>query len=33
MAILRYLPKVKKGQGLVFGANFQYDFSVKMFCI
>ena len=33
MAVLRYLLKVKKGLGLAFGAHFQHDFSIKMFCI
>ena len=33
MAVLGYLVKLKKDLGLVFGAHFQHDFSVKMFLI
>ena len=29
MGVLRYLPKVKKGLGLAFGAYFPHDFSKK----
>ena len=31
MAILNYLPKLKRGLGLAFGAHFLHDFSIKMF--
>ena len=31
MAVLGYLPKLGKGQGLAFGAQFVNDFSIKMF--
>ena len=31
MAVLGYLPELKRGQGLAFGAHFLYDFSIKMF--
>ena len=31
MAVLGYLPKLKGGLGLEFGAHFLYDFSIKMF--
>ena len=33
MAVLGYLPKLKRSPGLAFGANFMYDFSIKMFLI
>ena len=33
MAILGYLAKLKRGLGLAFGADFQQDFSMKMFLI
>ena len=33
MAVLGYLPKLKKDLGLAFGAYFVYDFSIKMFFI
>ena len=33
MAVLGYLPKLKKGMGLPFGANFLYDFSIKIVLI
>ena len=33
MAVLIYLPKLKKYLGLAFGAHFQHDFFIKMFCI
>ena len=33
MVVLRHSSKVKKGLGLVFGAHFQHDFSIKIFCI
>ena len=33
MAVLIYLPKLKKCLGLAFGAHFQHDFFIKMFCI
>ena len=29
MAVLEYLPKLKKGLGLTFGAHFQHNFSNK----
>ena len=31
MAVLSYLPKLKRGRGLAFGAHFLHDFSIKMF--
>ena len=31
MAILCYLPKLKRDLGLAFGAHFLHDFSIKMF--
>ena len=31
MAVLGYLPKLKGGLGLAFGAHFLHDFSKKMF--
>ena len=31
MAVLGYLPKLKRGLGLAFGAHFLYDISMKMF--
>ena len=31
MAILGYLPKLKGGLGLAFGAHFLHDFSMEMF--
>ena len=33
MAVLGYLPKLKRGLGLAFGAHFLHDFSIKMFFI
>ena len=33
MAVLGYLEKLKRGVGLAFGAHFQHDFYIKMFCI
>ena len=33
IAVLGYLPKLKRGLGLAFGAHFLHDFSIKMFCI
>ena len=33
MAVLCYLPKLKRGLGLAFGAYFLHDFSIKMFLI
>ena len=33
MAVLGYLPKLKRGLGLAFGAHFMHDFSTKMFFI
>ena len=30
MAVLGYLPKLKGGLGLAFGAHFLHDFSIKM---
>ena len=33
MAVLGYLPKLKRGLGLAFGAHFLHDFSIKMFLI
>ena len=33
MAVLGYLPKLKGGLGLAFGAHFLHDFSIKMFFI
>ena len=33
MAVLGYLAKLKRDLGLVFGAHFQHDFSIKMFFI
>ena len=32
-ALLGYLPKLKRGLGLAFGACFLHDFSIKMFFI
>ena len=31
MAVLGYLPKLKRGLGLAFGQNCLHDFSIKMF--
>ena len=31
MAVLRYLPKVKKDLGLAFDAHFLHDFSINVF--
>ena len=31
MAVSGYLPNLKRGLGLAFGAHFQYYFSIKMF--
>ena len=31
MAVLGYLPNLKRGPGLAFGAHFQYYFRIKMF--
>ena len=31
MAILGYLPKLKRGLGIAFGAYFLHDFSIEMF--
>ena len=31
MAVLGYLPKLKRDLGLAFGAHFGHDFSIKMF--
>ena len=31
MAVLGYLPKLKRGLRLAFGAHFLHDFSIKMF--
>ena len=31
MTVLGYLPNLKRGLGLAFGAHFQYHFSIKMF--
>ena len=33
MAVVGYLPKLKVGLGLTFGAHFLYDFSIRMFFI
>ena len=33
MTVLSYLPKLKRGLGLAFGAHFLHDFSMKMFLI
>ena len=33
MTVLDYLPKLKRGLGLAFGAHFLYDFSIKIFLI
>ena len=33
MAVLSYLPKLKRDLGLAFGACFWHDFSIKMFLI
>ena len=33
MAVLGYLPKLKRGLRLAFGSHFLYDFSIKMFYI
>ena len=33
MAVLGYLPKLKKGMVLPFGAHFLHDFYIKMFLI
>ena len=33
IAVLGYIAKLKRGLRLAFGAHFQHDFSVKMFCI
>ena len=31
MAVLGYLPKLKRGLGLAFGEHFLHDFSIKAF--
>ena len=31
MAVLGYLPQLKKDLGLAFGPHFRHDFSIKMF--
>ena len=31
LAVLGYLPKLKRGIGLAFSTDFQYTFSLKMF--
>ena len=31
MAVLAYLPKLKRGLGLAFGAHFLHDFSIKYY--
>ena len=33
MAVLGYLPKLKRDHRLAFGTYFQHDFSIKMFLI
>ena len=33
MAVLGYLPKLKRDLGLAFGTHFRHDFSIKMFLI
>ena len=33
MTVLSYLPKLKGGVGLAFGAHFRHDFSITMFFI
>ena len=33
MVVLDYLPKLQRGLGLAFAANFLHDFSIKMFFI
>ena len=33
VAVLGYLPKLKRGKKLAFGAHFRHDFSIKMFLI
>ena len=33
MAFLGHLAKLKRGLGLVFGAHFLHDFSIKMFLV
>ena len=33
MAVLGYLPKLLRGQGLAFATHFLHDFSIKMFLI
>ena len=33
MAVLGYLPKLKRGLGLAFGAHFLHDLSIKMYFI
>ena len=33
LAVLGYLPNLKRGLGLAFGAYFQHDFFIKMFLI
>ena len=33
MAVLGYLPKLKRGLGLAFGAHFVHDFPIKMLYI
>ena len=33
MAVLGYLPKLKRGLGLAYGAHFLYEFSIKIFLI
>ena len=33
MAVLGYLPKLKRDLGLAFGAHFQHDFSIKIILI
>ena len=33
VAVLKYLPKVKRSLGLAFGAHFLHDFSIKFFSV
>ena len=33
MAVLDYLPKLKKGLGQAFGSHFLHDFSIKIFLV
>ena len=33
MAVLGYLPKLKRDLGVAFGAHFRHDFSLEMFLI